>query len=313
MTAQWQIYGLGALLGAGLWFIVIVLDARTTVLVDRLRPHLEDRYGTKRGIPEGAGPAVGGLWLILSRMIGPSFQRIDSVVTRLGSSHESVQRRLLLARRDGGVSAFRLEQTICAAIALALVVGVSVIAALAGSISLVPAVILAAVAAVIGALLPDWRLSRRARRRQEVLISEFPTITELLALAVAAGEAPIAAIDRVVRLTESELTHELRQVLADVRTGSRLASALIAMGERVDVAAISRFTEGFAVAVERGTPLARVLHAQARDAREAEHHHLMEQGGKKEIAMMIPVIFLILPITILFALFPGLASLNISL
>ena len=30
------------------------------------------------------------------------------------------------------------------------------------------------------------------------MLSEFPTIAELLALAVAAGEGPLAAIDRVV-------------------------------------------------------------------------------------------------------------------
>jgi tight adherence protein C len=43
-----------------------------------------------------------------------------------------------------------------------------------------------------------------------------------------------------------------------------------------------------ATAVERGTPLADVLRAQAQDVREAGRRALMEEGGKKEIAMMIP-------------------------
>ena len=59
------------------------------------------------------------------------------------------------------------------------------------------------------------------------------------------------------------------------------------------------------VAVERGTPLAEVLRAQAQDVREEGRRAVMEEGGKKEIAMMIPVVFLVLPITVLFALFPG--------
>jgi tight adherence protein C len=37
---------------------------------------------------------------------------------------------------------------------------------------------------------------------------------------------------------------------------------------------------------------------------------LIEAGGKKEIAMMVPVVFLVLPITILFAVYPGLAVLE---
>lgn len=31
----------------------------------------------------------------------------------------------------------------------------------------------------------------------------------------------------------------------------------------------------------------------------------MEEGGKKEIQMMVPVVFLVLPITVLFLVFPG--------
>ena len=40
---------------------------------------------------------------------------------------------------------------------------------------------------------------------------------------------------------------------------------------------------------------------------------LMETGGRKEVLMMVPVVFLILPVTVVFALFPGLAALRIGL
>ena len=48
-----------------------------------------------------------------------------------------------------------------------------------------------------------------------------------------------------------------------------------------------------------------MLRAQAVDVREAGRRALMEAGGRKEIAMMVPVVFLVLPVTVLFALFPG--------
>ena len=49
-----------------------------------------------------------------------------------------------------------------------------------------------------------------------------------------------------------------------------------------------------------------MLRAQAQDVREEGRRLIMEAGGKKEIAMMVPVVFGVLPVTILFAMFPGL-------
>ena len=68
---------------------------------------------------------------------------------------------------------------------------------------------------------------------------------------------------------------------------------------------LRRFVDGVVIAVQRGTPLADVLRAQAQDVREEGRRALMEAGGRKEIAMMVPVVFLILPVTVLFAVFPG--------
>ncbi|HMM82072.1 MAG TPA: pilus assembly protein, partial [Terrimesophilobacter sp.] len=39
---------------------------------------------------------------------------------------------------------------------------------------------------------------------------------------------------------------------------------------------------------------------------------LLEVAGKKEVAMMFPLVFLLLPVTILFAVFPGLFVLQLG-
>lgn len=44
------------------------------------------------------------------------------------------------------------------------------------------------------------------------------------------------------------------------------------------------------MAVEQGTPLAEVLHAQEQDVRELGRRRLLEEGGSREIAMMAPVV-----------------------
>ena len=77
------------------------------------------------------------------------------------------------------------------------------------------------------------------------------------------------------------------------------------LADRTGLPSLRRFVDGVVIAVQRGTPLADVLRAQAQDVREEGRRALMEAGGRKEIAMMVPVVFLILPVTVLFAVFPG--------
>ena len=143
-------------------------------------------------------------------------------------------------------------------------------------------------------------------------MTEFPTIAELLALAVAAGEGPVGALERVTRLSSGELSGELGRALAEARAGVPLVVALQGIAGRTNLAPLARFVDGVAIAVERGTPLADVLRAQAVDVREAGKRALLEAGGRKEIAMMVPVVFLVLPVTVLFALFPGFIGFSFS-
>ena len=94
-------------------------------------------------------------------------------------------------------------------------------------------------------------------------------------------------------------------MLAAVRTGEPVARAFDGLAATTGLPLVARFAEGIAVAVERGTPLAGVLHAQAADVREAGRRQLIESAARKEIVMMAPVVFLVLPVTILFAFWPG--------
>ncbi|MDN5853003.1 MAG: type II secretion system F family protein, partial [Actinomycetia bacterium] len=122
----------------------------------------------------------------------------------------------------------------------------------------------------------------------------------------------VGALERCVAVSRGELSDELRRVLADIHTGTRIAPAFDDLSARTGVAIVGRFAEALAVAVDRGTPLVDVLHAQAADVREASRHALIEDGARREVAMMVPVVFLVLPVTIIFAFFPGLVVLQLT-
>ena len=167
-------------------------------------------------------------------------------------------------------------------------------------------------AAVGGVAGPDQLPHPAGQRREERMLAEFPTIAELLALAVAAGEGAVGALERVCRLSSGELTRELRRCLADARAGARCRRAGAA--GRPDRAAqpdpLRRRRRGRRRARHSA---GRGAAGPGRDVREVSRRALMEAGGRKEIAMMVPVVFLVLPVTVLFAVFPGIAYLSFTI
>ena len=225
----------------------------------------------------------------------------------------SVRRRLARAGAPMTLEEFRVQQVLFGACGLGIGLLLSLLVALRGAHrSPVALLVLAGVFAVFGVMVRDNLLSRAVRRREARMVAEFPTIAEMLALAVGAGESPVSALERVSRIANGELPMELRQALAESRAGATLVSALEALATRTALPAVIRFVDGMAVAVERGTPLADVLRAQAADAREEGRRALLEAGGRKEIAMLVPVVFFVLPVTVVFALFPGFYGLHLA-
>jgi tight adherence protein C len=303
--------GLVLLAMAGLWLAVVSSPPmRRPRLDDRLAPYLRDTAQPSRLLADGRTITP---FPTVERLLGPLLRELADRVDRTLGGTVSVRRRLDQAGRHMSVEQFRVEQVLCGAAGLLAGLLVAVAAELHGSrANPVGYLILAAVFTLAGVLIRDRALSSEVVRREVRMIAEFPTVAEMLALAVTAGEGPVGALDRVTRLSSGELSRELGRALAEARSGASLVSALEAMAARTSLPALSRFVDGMAIAVERGTPLADVLRAQATDVREEGRRALLEAGGRKEIAMLFPVVFLVLPVTIVFALFPGFYSLRLA-
>ena len=223
----------------------------------------------------------------------------------------SVRRRLEQLGGTGTVEQFRAEQVVWGAFGLAAALALAALQVATGSRPQPLAVLVSAgVLTALGILGRDRWLTRQVTQREQRMLEEFPTVAELLALAVTAGEGPVGALERVQRTSHGELSRELGRALSEARAGASLVQALDGIARRTSLTPLSRFVDGVAIAVERGTPLAEVLRAQAVDVREAGRRALLESAGKREIAMMVPVVFLVLPVTLLFALFPGFYGLS---
>ena len=160
-------------------------------------------------------------------------------------------------------------------------------------------------------LFADRRLTTQVRQNRLIMESEFASIVEMLALSLSAGETPLAAIDRVSRRSDSRFARELSKVVAQVKSGTPFQSALDEMGRKLDSVPIRRFVDALITAMTRGAPIIDVLHRHSAEARQIQRNIVMERAGKAEISLMIPVVFLILPVSVLFALWPSFTHLNL--
>ncbi len=157
----------------------------------------------------------------------------------------------------------------------------------------------------------DRELTSKIKKHREAIESEFPAIIEMMTLAIAAGETPMQAMLRIAESAEGELSKEFAVVISEIREGQPLHLTLDAMGRRVKSIMIRRFVDAVVTATLRGAPLIEVLSRHAVEARGNQRNRILNAAGKAEISMMIPVVFLILPISILFALWPSLTNLNL--
>lgn len=304
--AAWGVV-LGAFAGLGLWLVLDqLIRSRHTSLALRVAPYLRDVPSTT-----SIGPAPVESSSAFAAVFGPVLRRIAGLVERVLGGSASVARRLERARLPMTVHEFRISQAVWGLVAFLLTALPAALLALRSPERAMPLLVMCGCAFALGVLVRENRLTAQVTRRERQVLAEFPTIAELLALAVAAGESPVAALDRVVRRSQGELAADLRDVLAAVRTGTPVARAFDDLAGSSGLPAVSRFAEGIAIAIERGTPLADVLHAQAGDVREAGRRALIESGARREVLMMVPVVFLVLPTVVVFAFWPGLVGLRL--
>ncbi|WP_438854939.1 type II secretion system F family protein [Agromyces sp. M3QZ16-3] len=294
---------LGAVLGLGLWLVAAsVPRIGRARLVERVAPYITDFSAEARAMR--ARPASDPS-SVIGMLVLPASRRARGILSSILGGNDAIARRLRQAGVDATVERFRGRQLAWAAVGFALA---AVFALFAPALESAPDVLRWAVppfGAAVAAVAADWMLQRAARQRLARITSELPTVLEFLTLSLTAGEGLLDALRRIARTGSGELAREFSGVVAAVGTGVPLGIALADVRDGLEHPALSRAIDQVLGALDRGTPLAEVLRAQAGDARAEAKRTIIELAGRKEIAMLVPLIFLILPVTIAFALFPG--------
>jgi len=277
----------GILLGLGLWTLVALvprvgaprLSARIAPYLSAVSPAARELVRRRPAEPVSA----------IGELLRPAADALRQGVSVTLGGDETIERRLRQAGWTMPVARFRSRQLIGAAIGAAAGIALAVTLLGASSAPPVAAVAVAALAAGAGLLAPEQLLARAARARLARMAAEYPTVVELLTLALAAGEGVPDALRRVARVGSGDLARELAVVVAEVHAGVPLAEALTRRASLLGLPPFTRTVDQLVAALDRGTPLADVLRAEAQDARDESKRALLEAAGRKEIAMLVPI------------------------
>lgn len=160
-----------------------------------------------------------------------------------------------------------------------------------------------------GTLLLNQVRSESSSKLERALF-ELPELIDLLVVSLRAGNGIYRSFQIVTDRSDGELAKELTQVLKNVEFGASFGAEIKEVSKSLPHPQVSEFVNKVSLALERGTPLAQMLSEQGVSIRAEIKSRLLKQAGRNETRMLIPLVFLILPITVLFAIYPSLELLN---
>lgn len=307
----------GVAMGLGLWSVVSVVYARwggggrDDSILARVANTLTDVSPEARRV---ISPAAGDPVTIFGAIAHPSLVRASEAMDRLFGGDRATTTLLARAGLSTTPADYRIVRVVWAGVGVAAGMGVTALATIGSpGGSLLPGLVGALLGGVAGAWLSDRRLHRAAKARQEELLDQFPTMVELVALSLSAGQSLPHALERVTARSHGALGREWRRVLTQVELGAPLGPTLRQSADDMAVPGISALVEHLVFAMERGAPLAEIVRSHSSDARADKLRRVVEGAGKAEIAMLVPLVLLILPITVLFAVWPGLQALQVGI
>jgi len=155
-----------------------------------------------------------------------------------------------------------------------------------------------AVAGGIGALLPNFWLSRRRTRRHSTLMKSLPDFLDLMVTCVQAGLSINAALQRVTEelaLAHPVLAGEMGIVERQIELGASPDLALRNFAERSDLAPISTLATLVEQTRRFGTSISDALRTHAETIREQREQRAEELAQKAAVKILFPTLLLIFP------------------
>jgi tight adherence protein C len=149
-----------------------------------------------------------------------------------------------------------------------------------------------------------WMRSEVTARRDQV-IRELPIYVDMLTLALEAGGSLSVALKVATeRSPDSVLRRAFQRVQGDLRAGRSRVEALRALGDRLDMPAVTPLIAALIQADSSGGSLAAVLSAQSEQRLNERFSRAEKRAMEAPVRMLGPLVLCIFPCTFLILAFP---------
>jgi Flp pilus assembly protein TadB len=146
--------------------------------------------------------------------------------------------------------------------------------------------------------------------KESEINEELVNILQMLSIMISAGESPMMALRYISQRSVGYIPRLIAQSFSKYESGRNLAQTLEQIAIATGSSQVRRLTNSIQIAIQRGTPILDVLNNQVQSLNKQINLALLKKSGKSEIALLIPVVFLILPVSISFAIWPSIYGLN---
>lgn len=151
------------------------------------------------------------------------------------------------------------------------------------------------------------RIKVKAKFNSLEALMEIPDFASILWFAVSAGEPLDSALRLSVSRSTGYVSSQFERVLRNVDHGSVLLVELQKLAAEAKSEQLRELATKLAVALSNGSALADLMSDFIQSSTAILRSELLTLAGKNETKMMIPLVFVILPVTVMFALYPSLA------
>ena len=141
---------------------------------------------------------------------------------------------------------------------------------------------------------------------------EVVQIATLLGVAIDAGLSLVAALESVIPRAKGPLSSKFSKLLVGLNMGGNLYDELAQLRDEEKRPVLDELVVKLQVSLQFGTPLVEQLSMLVGTNRSLIAAEQLAIAAKKENLMLLPLVFLILPITVVFALFPSMQYLHLN-
>lgn len=119
----------------------------------------------------------------------------------------------------------------------------------------------------------------------------------------------LRAVPQKPKRESSAMRAVIREILVNVERGTTIEKSLDIVVFKAGSEQLRRFSDAVILGMERGSSMGQTLKNLISETRNQSKILVMQRAGKAEIQLLIPVVFLILPISVMFAIWPSYVNL----